>query len=609
MSLKGIPLSKKDFDESGWNEIIKNSDKKECLGYSSLLLGKARKAEKAGEEKKAEVLYLLGGIASLILNPDNQSEPFGPLAVFPTSRSAIIDDFTDEHLTILNEILPNIDDPELKSRIADVLWIVKRDHEAAEIAINAYLESADVLEDPEKWTHSAKRIERSLRLAAQLGKNAGHVDTVILHIESVLDKYDGEDPLYFSHRLMDFLIEFQRGDNKKYASLSEKIAIKSESDGNWSRVRAYWETKAKWHALESKPDAERAAKIRAAETYVKEAGVAIKREKPSFMLASAHLQFAIEAYRRIGEEKEKIKEIHKLLLEHQEKSVKELKEVSTEINLEDTAKAAVERVKGKSLFDALFALATLVSSPKVTLLQDDVENLAKDYPVRHLFPTSIVNDSGRITGKMPNMLSNDPKEAEKAKRAQMFEQARFHHELNTQGIIEPARRQINLDHNIRTRDFFRIVTNNPFVPPGRELIFAKGLQAGMEGDFIVAAHLLIPQLENSVRYVLSQHGVITSGVDSDGIQDERSLNTTLYHLKAQDIFGEDVLFDLQGLLVERFGYNLRNLLAHGLLAQNSFYILQIRYLWWLTLHLCCLPIVQSLALNELQQKEVGPEEE
>ena len=87
---------------------------------------------------------------------------------------------------------------------------MKRDHDAAEIAGNAYLESADVLEDPEEWTHRAKRIERSLRLAAQLGKNAGHVDTVILHIESVLDKYDGEDPLYFSHRLMDFLIELDR---------------------------------------------------------------------------------------------------------------------------------------------------------------------------------------------------------------------------------------------------------------------------------------------------------------------------------------------------------------------------------------------------------------
>ena len=35
------------------------------------------------------------------------------------------------------------------------------------------------------------------------------------------------------------------------------------------------------------------------------------------------------------------------------------------------------------------------------------------------------------------------------------------------------------------------------------------------------------------------------------------------------LLGEDLVFDLQGLLVERFGVNLRNRMAHGLMGTNS----------------------------------------
>lgn len=148
-----------------------------------------------------------------------------------------------------------------------------------------------------------------------------------------------------------------------------------------------------------------------------------------------------------------------------------------------------------------------------------------------------------------------------------------------------------MDHNVRIDDFLGIVFNSPFVPPGREYIYAQGLHAGLTGDFLVAANLLIPQIENSIRYLLIKQDVITSGLDAQGIQDERSLNTTLYLPETINILTEDITFDLQGLLVERSGSNLRNRMAHGLIDQNGFFQPEVVYLWWLTLRLCCLPIV------------------
>src|SRR5207245_94359 len=95
------------------------------------------------------------------------------------------------------------------------------------------------------------------------------------------------------------------------------------------------------------------------------------------------------------------------------------------------------------------------------------------------------------------------------------------------------------------------------------------------GDYLTATNLLMPQLENALRYVLDQRGILTSSIDEDGIQEEFDLNKLLrspeHYAALADVFGEDTVFDLRGLLVERMGSNLRNMVAHGLIDHDQFY--------------------------------------
>ena len=137
-------------------------------------------------------------------------------------------------------------------------------------------------------------------------------------------------------------------------------------------------------------------------------------------------------------------------------------------------------------------------------------------------------------------------------------------------------------------DMLALVANSTFVPSNRARLFAQGLLAGFEGDFAVASHLLIPQIENGLRHVLSARGHRVSGLDQYGVQDEMDLNELLptYVGALEAIFGEDTAFDLRGLLVERFGTNLRNRLAHGLLTYEDVQSPRGAYLWWLALRLC-----------------------
>ena len=64
------------------------------------------------------------------------------------------------------------------------------------------------------------------------------------------------------------------------------------------------------------------------------------------------------------------------------------------------------------------------------------------------------------------------------------------------------------------------------------------------------------------------------------------------------VWGEDLTFDLRGLLVERFGTNLRNRLAHGLVDEREFESWQGPYLWWLALRLYVWPILMRISSEQ-----------
>jgi hypothetical protein len=165
----------------------------------------------------------------------------------------------------------------------------------------------------------------------------------------------------------------------------------------------------------------------------------------------------------------------------------------------------------------------------------------------------------------------------------MFSAAAMKHDSLAFGVIEPARQQICVDHHVRLDDFAPIVTDNPFVPPRHVHIYARGLFAGLTGDWIAAGHILAPQIENSIRYVLMQAGAIAKSLSPQGIQADILLDSLLRKPELTQILGVDIVFDLRGLLVEKSGSNLRHLLAHGLMDQWDLISMRVRYLWWLAL--------------------------
>jgi hypothetical protein len=130
--------------------------------------------------------------------------------------------------------------------------------------------------------------------------------------------------------------------------------------------------------------------------------------------------------------------------------------------------------------------------------------------------------------------------------------------------------------------------------------------AGIHGDWLTACHLIPPQIEHMLRYLLAQAGVITSRLDCDGIEEDYSMGKMLTSIpELKSVLGTDLLFDLRGALVEKPGTNLRNRMAHGLMAYPFFYDDSVIHLWWLLLKLCYMPMLQRLEQERAAAHDKG----
>lgn len=594
--------NEEDIRDLPWQSEIDSVDRRSVDRYSTHFFDKAKELDEEGDIGASRVYRFLGDICSMYLKEDNPNEPFGPMAVTSNGRTAALDDFIDEDLDLLNNLLEDVEDPDLKARMADIIWTNRRDHEAAETAFKAYLDSAENLLDPEAWSTGFERIKRAFEIATMFGNEDLKSDAEDFVID-VLDELDSEDPKFLTLSLLELLVDQELGDLENLAQRSEEAAKFAEKEGKWRKAEQLWMLKAKINRKCEEEDKAKNAEIKGGEAILKQADEARSR---SHSAATHHLKNAVEVFRRAGENA-RTENTHELLLEAQEKSTEEMAEFETEINLSEKIIQAQEAVSDSDLIDALRIFSLITTPPKRQDLQRMAEESAEDYPMSALLPNTIVNEEGKTVAKRGSTIGPDAEEeAIKGEVVKFFQR---YYLIEVHGKIRPALEQIAREHRIKLRDLIDLCEYNPIVPPGRELAFARGLYRGFQGDYLSSSHLLIPQIEHALRYLLKQHGVITSSLQSSGIQEEYSLNVLLQMDETEDILGEDTVFTLNSLLNSKFGPNFRHRMAHGLLEDSQFESAAGIYTWWFVLHLIFRPIVVASAPGEGSTRlDEGPEE-
>lgn len=588
-------VTAEDLQRYGWAAVVESCDKKECYYYYERLSQESSKFEADGDKVGSRAFALLSVVASFHVNYDAPGNPYGSMwSGFNGKRSLNAEDLSGLDLVALEGIVDEIADPELRARVADVLWVTKRNFKAAKSAIAAFLASAARLKTSDMWPPYADRLERAAQIAAKKGFEVEKTEVLEAVEASIAEHATDLTSGLLCDRLMGVLVILKSGDMPQYAALSEQLAQQFSDQGNWHFAEVYLERAELWHRREKKESEVQRCRIARGECYISRAEAGPAGRGTNYMYSAHWMGKALETLRMAKAPPERIAAVNKRFLELQQLSLGEMGQVEVPMDKmpgfreeeQKAREAAAKHVQGVDFPTAIARFALIDRPTSLEAMKEQYAKTAESAPLMHIIGQSATDRSGKTTDRIPPQLPRKGGENNEAARKQMVQQAQMVNcPLKVAWHIDSARRAIQDEHGIRLRDLWFLVENNPFISPGHEGIVLRGVQAGFFGDWLTAVHLLVPQVEASIRHVLRQRGVITSTMDGEGLQKELDLNQLLWMKETEEVFGLDVLFDLRGILIERFGHNLRNELAHGLLPEGGCYHPATEYLWWLLIHI------------------------
>ena len=472
----------------------------------------------------AKTYQALAIITSFVPNFDSLAEPYRPMFIRGGRRSAVPDDLTAEDLAVLPVLLEKLIEPALKARILDVLWIRKRDFQAALKAVDAYVLGAEKLFKTEAWVYGVECLRRAFQLAASLGGGGRNASQ---KTEAAFEKILGE-PIErihpnFANHLLRLAAEFRLSDPAKFAAIAANHGETCYKAGEFEFARQYHKLAAGLFDHARDQEATRTQMLRVADLFEEEAD---NLEPASAMAAVKFLKDALEINRQFGADQAKIESVRKKLRQAQTSSLDHFQEFRVETNITDLQRMAGEQVAGLEFEKAILKLAFITELTGRNAAIEQQKEQAKKSPLLHLLTTEIVDDEGKTVEKIEGFSGSGSEEEDLEKRA--FQWAKdFAWTFRVQAAIEPVRVTIVGQHAPRPFQLEFLANANPFIQSSHVPIFLRGLHAGLMGDMMTAVHLLVPQLENALRFVLNQHGIDTANIDSEGLEQNKALGKLL----------------------------------------------------------------------------------
>lgn len=552
------------------------------------------KQSEASEELSAPLQFLCA-VTCWRLRTDDPRAPFEPLWSPVTPETA-----TERQLDSVASAIASVVDHDLRARLGDLLWLRRRCHRSARLAIDAYLASAEHLIANGHVVAEKVRMRRAIQLGSQLGRNS---DALGEALERVL--LIAENPAWPNCTASDalrLLSEYPGADAKRCnaAAIARINALRAtKPDALWERC--FWDLAAKYASRLGDEATARAALLEVAKSFVREAESA-----PTCAVAYGHWEAALHAYRRIPDTQAARTRVHAKLLEAQEGMRGEMVPMeSGPIDLTDLVGAATRRVAGVSLTVALAELVLATRWQTKADVRRQAEENMMQYPLQQMFGSSQIGGTGKVAANAPSGVPQGDEIAEERLHAEMCRHYKYFISVVASGTIEPMRTELLKSHTVTLDDVEHLLRHNSHIPHGREAFWIIGIHAGLHGRFIEALHVLVPQVEHMIRDVFKRHGLIASGIDEDGVQQEFDLNRLLRSSEAETLLGEDLCFILRVIFIERFGYNLRNEMSHGMLGPGTFFSDAAIYAWWLLLRLLAGPVA-DIILSEARKERREP---
>jgi lysyl-tRNA synthetase class 1 len=277
-------------------------------------------------------------------------------------------------------------------------------------------------------------------------------------------------------------------------------------------------------------------------------------------LAVSHMGDILEAYRQMGLRSEA--EDVRLALEVKGKDViASMKRRRVEVKLNgDEIEQSIGRVLDvSSPLVALYRLARYCS-PSAGAIKKSIET--GNFVAPQLVPTAIIGDNG-LAVKHVGTYDQDKESQVIMAMAQ---------EMNlTSGVLIGGLEEWKKKFDLGGIPDTPKILDSMLIPADRVPLYQEGLRAFEAGDYVKCIHVLIPQIENSLRKLLRVLDTPTTKTDEDGGYELKNMNDVLHDPKAKEALDEELWYFLKSLYTDKSGMNLRNLVAHGFAPAGAFH--------------------------------------
>lgn len=277
-------------------------------------------------------------------------------------------------------------------------------------------------------------------------------------------------------------------------------------------------------------------------------------------IAAHHIEGILEAYRAVGlkEETDRVR----LLLEEKGKGVLAgMKSQRVELKLDlNAVESAIARVI--DVADPLLALYRLANNcaPSPEKLEAEFEAATEELIFHRLLPVSIIGDDG-LTVTTIGTYDQD-------KEGRLVMELARDMGLKTTFFLsglEEWKKKFELGGIPDAPSLF----DSLLISSDRVTLFQEGLQAFEREDYIKCIHVLVFQVENSLRELLKLLGRPVTRSTDDGYQ-PKNMNDVLHDPAVKGCLDPKLWSFLKVLYTDNRGMNLRNLVAHGIAPADAF---------------------------------------
>jgi len=595
MAVFPLGLTLNDLTSRGWGDVAPATTDRAPYFYGEAYRKRAAELKAGGDELGHDAFITVADIMTLHLVPNDKAIPFRPCFISGDKRSLALEDFELADFEVLEVIASEATQPIIRAFLCDVTWVGGRNAgrkswHFGSMAARAYLEAWQLVNGTDDSKELFDEMRRGLQLAWEFRKQEGDVlDAYWKELEQTVAAAAAAGDLNLLMRTLRLFCERRHGKAGELAGMAEEVCKAVAANGASPVIADLWGVVSELWSAARNTELARLASIQRGEALV-----AIGESVSSSAMGSVHwVQQGFECLRKAKADASRIEAVHHILLKLGAAQLDEMGRIGTEFDAKEAIEAARNSVAGLPLLDALirFAFGDHLMDPDE--LRKTVEKLARDNPLQYLIDASLISDDGKTVAVRPSLMAEGDA-YENAIRLAVIEHAnRYEVPFRNNLFILPARDQLWNEHHPSFADLTFLVRDNPFVPAGQEEAYLRGLVAGFLGDWVVVAYLLIPQVEGSVRYLLRNAGYITSNVQADGTQEEMKLHQLLDMPGALKVLGKQWIFELRSITVEPLGGNLRNRLAHGLLADHVCNGPEVITLWWLLLRICLTPTAMA----------------